>query len=391
MYNGAMTTLNASELTRLIKTEAHRRGFDLVGITDASPLSHMDVYTRWLDQGHQGQMAYLATERAQQRRADLRQILPDCRSVVVVGINYLTEAVQARLADDEADFHLAAYAWGEDYHDSLPPRLEQLVEFIEEQFGGPISHKIYTDTGPILERELAQRAGLGWIGKNTCLINPIRGSYFILAEILLGIELEPDAPFEIDRCGSCTRCLEACPTACILSDRTLDARRCLSYLTIELKDDIPLELRELGGKWLFGCDICQQVCPWNARFSMPTDESSFKPAAWLDDASLADFLRLEPEKWRGGLRGSPLERPRRVGLVRNACVVAGNSGDEAWLELLTGILQADPEPLVRAHAVWALARIGGGDASQALEAAQISEADPGVRRAIKAELTALKS
>ena len=165
---------------------------------------------------------------------------------------------------------IASYAHGDDYHDILPARMKELVQFIEEQVGGPVQNRYYTDTGPILERDLAQRAGIGWIGKNTCLINPKQGSYFLLSEILLDLELEPDPPFTTDHCGTCTRCIEACPTDCILPNRTLDARRCISYLTIELKDDIPLELRDKIGDWVFGCDICQQVCPWN-RFAAEGD------------------------------------------------------------------------------------------------------------------------
>jgi epoxyqueuosine reductase len=163
---------------------------------------------------------------------------------------------------------VASYARGEDYHDVLPARMQELVRFIEEQVGGPVGNRYYTDTGPILERDLAQQAGIGWIGKNTCLIHPKQGSYFFLSEILLDLELEPDPPFTTDHCGTCTRCITACPTQCILPDRTLDATRCISYLTIELKDDIPVELREKVGDWAFGCDVCQMVCPWN-RFAPP--------------------------------------------------------------------------------------------------------------------------
>src|SRR5512139_3833352 len=185
---------------------------------------------------------------------------------------------------------VAAYAWGEDYHTVLTERLQQLVVFIETHLGSPFPYRIYTDTGPLLERELAQRAGLGWIGKNTCLINPQAGSYFLLGEVLLGVALEPDAPFIADRCGSCTRCLEACPTGCILPDRTIDARRCISYLTIELKGIIPVELRPAIGNWVFGCDICQEVCPWNQRFARTQGEAAFTARPGLSTPRLVDEL-----------------------------------------------------------------------------------------------------
>lgn len=382
-----MSAFDRCRLTRQIKAEARRLGFDLVGITTPDPPPHLAVYNQWLEQGRNGAMAYLASERARERRADPKQILPECRSILVVGVNYLTGTALQSMSDPDRIYRIAAYALGDDYHDTLPPRLGDLVDFIQHELGEPVGHKIYTDTGPVLERELAQRAGLGWIGKNTCLINPEKGSYFLLAEVFLDIELDPDTPFDFDRCGQCTRCIEACPTACILPDRTLDARRCLSYLTIELKDDIPLQLRGQVGQWLFGCDICQQVCPWNERFAEPTTAKIFHPSRWLSNAHLEDFLRLEPERWRVGLKGSPLERPRRKGLVRNASVVAGNAGDSSATSALIGVIKYDPEPLARRHAAWGLGRIGTREAQQALEEALQTETDQSVVEAVKTALS----
>src|SRR5262245_22081700 len=198
-------------------------------------------------------MDYLATERSRTRRADPRQILPECKSILVLATPY--HPPLARGEGLGVWGRTASYARNADYHDILPVRLKELVQFIEEQVGGPVANRWYTDTGPILERDLAQRAGIGWIGKNTCLIHPKHGSYFLLSEISLNLPLEPDSPFTTDHCGCCTRCIEACPTDCILPDRTLDARHCISYLTIELKDDIPEEFREKIGDWVFGCDI----------------------------------------------------------------------------------------------------------------------------------------
>jgi epoxyqueuosine reductase len=242
---------------------------------------------------------------------------------------------------------VASYALRDDYHDIIPLRLKQIVEFIEEQVGHKIPNRYYTDTGPILERELAQRAGLGWVGKNSMLINPKAGSTFFLTEILLGLDIEPDAPLITDHCGTCTRCLSACPTQAILPDRTLDARRCISYLTIENKGDIPEELRPLMQNWIFGCDICQMVCPWN-RFSAPAD-SAFEPLA----ESQTSNLILSSVEFNQRFKNSPIKRAKRRGYLRNLAVAIGNSGNKDDLSLLEQAAQ-DDEPLIREHAKWAM-------------------------------------
>ncbi|HEY48124.1 MAG: hypothetical protein AMJ88_03945 [Anaerolineae bacterium SM23_ 63] len=374
-----MTNLNTQDLTARIKAEAKRIGFDLVGVTGPAPPSHLDVYHQWLAKGRYGSMSYLADERALKRRSDPLQILPECESILTVAVNYLPEDEQH--AKDTP--RVAAYARGDDYHDVLIERLERLTEFIATQMGESVPHRMYTDTGPLLERELAQRSGLGWIGKNTCLINPSHGSYFLLAELLLGVQLEPDAPFEEDRCGTCTRCIDACPTSCILPDRTLDARLCISYLTIEHKDSVPLELREKIGNWLFGCDICQQVCPWN-RFSMPTKDPTFQTRSLLKPPDIEDLLNLAPGTWPKHLHGSPLLRPRRRGLVRNAAIVAGNQRIQAAVPRLIELLLHDQESLLRGHAAWALGQIGGTSALMALREAKETETDPIVLAEIEA-------
>ena len=246
------------DLKERIKFKARQLGFTLAGVTSSEPPASYSVFESWLNSDMHGTMNYLAEERSRTRRADPKQILPECKSILVLAIPYSPLPL-----GEGTGVKVASYALGDDYHDIIPQRLKLIVEFIEEQIGHSVPNRYYTDTGPILERDLAQRAGLGWIGKNTLLINPKAGSTFFLSEILLGIELEPDEEIITDHCGTCTRCLTACPTQCILPDRTLDARRCISYLTIELKDDIPEELRPLMEDWIFGCDICQQVCPWN--------------------------------------------------------------------------------------------------------------------------------
>ena len=269
---------------------------------------------------------------------------------------------------------MARYAWGDDYHDLLPPLLKALVRFIEAQAGRPVPHRWYTDTGPILERDLAQRAGLGWIGKNTCLIHPQQGSYFLLAEILLGLALNPDPPFTTDHCGSCTRCLDACPTRCILPNRTIDATRCLSYLTIELKGPIPVDLRPQTGNWVFGCDVCQEVCPWNVRFATASGDSALSPYPDIPAPDLCAELSLTPETFNQKFKGTPIKRAKRRGHLRNVAVALGNTGDPAAIPALTHALH-DPEPLVRSHAAWALGKIGGAQARDILLAAAQTETE----------------
>lgn len=378
-------TGKTDRITQALKAEALRLGFNLVGVTTPDPPANGKIFLQWLAQGRHGEMAYLETERSRQRRLDPRQILPECRSILVLGLRYLPSG-SANVEIPAGSGRVASYAWGEDYHDLIPPRLQALVHFLEDQLGEPVPNRWYTDTGPLLERELAQRAGLGWIGKNTCLINPQQGSYFFLAEILLGIELDLDEPFEADHCGGCVRCLEACPTSCILPDRTIDARRCISYLTIELKGAIPLELRQQSADWLFGCDVCQQVCPWNERFASPEAvPKGFHPGSGSAYPDLVEMLALSWHDFNQRFKGSPVRRTKRRGLLRNAAVALGNtaagqenSAGSEFVVILGRLLFEDPEPLVRGHAGWALGRIGGEAASNLLRQALSQEEDESV-------------
>ena len=354
------------DLTEYVKTEALRLGFSRAGITSPEPPPHLEIYEKWLEEGRHGEMTYLDSDRARHRRADPRRILPECESILVVAANYLPNTQKST--------GVAAYAVGDDYHEVLTDRLKQLVSSLEARVGREIKNRYYTDTGPLLERELAQRAGLGWIGKNTCLISPEHGSYFFLAEVLLDLPLEPDQPIKTDHCGECTLCIEACPTKCILPDRPLDASRCISYLTIELKGTIPLELRPLTEDWIFGCDICQQVCPWNLRFAEPTADQAFKARAFLNEPTPRNFLRLTPQDYLTELSKSPLKRARRSGLLRNAAVAAGNAGGRASVPDLVKVLTKEADPVPRAHAAWALGELGELKALQsALDSEQDSE------------------
>jgi epoxyqueuosine reductase len=382
-------------LAQALKEEAHRLGFALAGVTTPDPPTHFSVYKAWIDSGQHAEMGYLATERATSRRANPRAVLAECRSILVLGGRYPAQALSPgaatqvpagessaskRVAAKVADGKIAAYACGPDYHDTFAPRLEALVAFLEAQIGHSVSHRCYTDTGALLERDLAQRAGLGWIGKNTCLIAPGLGSYFLLAEILLDLDLEPDPPFQPDRCGTCTRCILACPTGCILPDRTIDARRCISYLTIELKGVIPPDLRTMMGDWVFGCDVCQQVCPWNRFAPAPSGDCHI---------DLMDDLTLTPMAFNRRFRGAPLLRAKRRGYLRNVAVALGNAREPIAIPALAQTLLHEPEPLVRGHAAWALGRIGSRAAQEALQAAARTEMDPFVRMEIQSALDAL--
>jgi epoxyqueuosine reductase len=376
-------------LTKAIKRAAGRLGFELVGVTSPETPPHLSVYEDWLRNGRHGEMSYLATERARQLRAEPRQILPGCKAVLVVGMRHPCAgrvSPEEQVASDQPVGRVAAYAWGDDYHTVLVERLQQLVAFIEARVGHAFPYRIYTDTGPLLERDLAQRAGLGWIGKNTCLITPRAGSYFLLGELLLGLELEPDTPFEADHCGKCRRCLEACPTHCILPDRTIDARRCIAYLTIELKGSMPVDLRPAIGNWIFGCDVCQEACPWNRRFAEQGGETAFDPRPGVSAAQLVGELSLTAQSFNTRFAGSPIKRARRRGYLRNVAVALGNSGDPASVPTLVAALNNESEPLVRAHVAWALGQIGDAAAQGALQQAYLTEPDAGVRAEIRAAL-----
>ncbi|MBT3313862.1 MAG: tRNA epoxyqueuosine(34) reductase QueG [Anaerolineae bacterium] len=355
-------------LVTKIKEEAKKQGFILAGITSPEAPPHINTYLDWVEAGRHASMGYLADDRARSRRADPNLILPEAESILVLAAPYpdpKLATVKPTQDTKKSKGQISAYAWHNDYHITLKEKLQNIVTFIENEVGHPISNRWYTDTGPILEKDLAQRAGLGWIGKNTCLINPKIGSYFFLAEIFLGIPLPLDEPFAADHCGTCTRCLDACPTQAILPNRTIDANLCISYLTIENKGEIPEELRPKLGDLIFGCDICQEVCPWNKKAvperkapldlskSEPVDEGQIK----IDThPTLISELSLTPQEFNKKFKNNPVKRAKRRGYLRNVAVALGNAGDSASIPALERALD-DIEPLVRDHAKWALNEI----------------------------------
>jgi len=313
-------TLGALTIEALIKAQAYGIGFDLVGVARLGEVATAAAYDAWLENGYAGDMDYLS--RGAAKRRDSRLPFPGALSAIVVGLNY---------GGREPDGPVARYARGDDYHEVMTARLHQLHAWLEQEVGYPIRGKPYVDTGPLLERDLARRAGLGWFGKNTNLVNPELGSFFFIGSLLVDLDLLPDEPFEADRCGSCTRCLDACPTDAFSGPRVLDATKCISYLTIEAKGAIPADLGRKFGELLYGCDICQSVCPWNVRFSRPLpDASPFKPRdvlAATDARSLAnELLVMSQEQFSDAFRRSPMKRAKLSGLRRNAEVVLANVG-----------------------------------------------------------------
>lgn len=367
-------------LAARIKEEAQRLGFALVGISRVQSPSHEESFAEWLRKGLGGELGYL--KRTEELRRDPKRLVPWALSVVSVGMNYATPFSRPGRRRGIKGW-ISRYAWGDDYHDLMKARLETLLGSVQEFCPRAVEGKVFIDSGPVLERDLAGVAGIGWIGKNTQLISPRRGSWFFLGELFLSVELTPDRPIR-DRCGRCRLCLNACPTAAFVGPYVLDARRCISYLTIELKGPIPKHLRPLVGNHIFGCDICQEVCPYNVKAS-PTAEEAFSPREGLYAPELIPLLSLSDEEFRRRFRGSPILRAKRRGFLRNVAVALGNSRRPEAVPALTQAL-ADHEPMVRQHASWALGQIASPQARAALRQRREIEFDTEVREEIEAAL-----
>jgi epoxyqueuosine reductase len=430
-------------LTQQIRERALALGFDLVGITPLQSPGHAAAFSDWLAAGHQGEMAYLPLRAAQ--RLDPALLAPGARSLIMLAVNYNPGPPPAEW-DNPAYGRIARYAWAADYHDVIKPRLYQLDGFIRHLTGRAALGKACVDSAPLLERDFAMAAGLGFVGRNTCLITPKLGSWTLLAALLVPEELHYDviveeqpvgpdgaegrpcqagtlgfvagadqepAPGPIwslqtgkGTCGTCRRCLVACPTHAFAGPHILDSRRCISYLTIELRGPIPRDLRPLMGNWVFGCDVCQEVCPYN-RDAPPAAWPEWRPDPGLAAPRLLDLLALDEKGFRARFRGTPILRTKRRGLVRNACIAAGNcpawqhgvrgeagrsgelsdaEGASAAVLALTRLL-VDPELLVRGHAAWALGSLGGPVAGHALAQALKAEDDPWLREELEMALS----
>ncbi len=385
-----------SRLAEFVKAAALAEGFSLAGIAPAAPLRELEFFPRWIEAGYHGEMAYLAKEndRGALRRAALANVAPWARSVVVCAANYNSDTPYSIECSDPHRGWISRYAFVEsDYHNVLLARLRRVEQLLlqrskderlkDEQIKDenrdtrpdPLSHFCptqaevghpnpdetprtwcYVDTGPVVERVLAAHSGIGWIGKNTCILNQQLGSWLFLGVILCSHALPPDLP-AADRCGSCTRCLDACPTQAFLAPGKLDARRCISYLTIEQRGSAPEELRAQMGRHLFGCDICQDVCPWNRRpgRAPASSDPAFAPRIQLVNPSLEWISGMNMEEFRRTFRGSPVKRAKLTGLLRNAAIAMGNSGERAYLPRLRELAQHQ-DPAVAEHARWAIAQ-----------------------------------
>jgi epoxyqueuosine reductase len=375
--------VDSASLTAALKEDARRIGFDLVGACPAVGPAGITRFYEWLEAGYAGEMRYLPDRR--EAYVHPRYVLAGVRSVLMLGMNYRASLPRPTTPGEG---RVASYAWGElDYHDVVHERLKSLIARLEELAPGAKARGV-VDTAPLLEREFAQIAGLGWIGKNTLLLNKHAGSYFFLAALLTDQTLAYDEPHETDHCGTCTACLDACPTGAFPKPYVLDATRCISYLTIELRDHIPSELREGMGDWVFGCDICQNVCPWNRR-APQSEEHSFQSRDDLNPLNLLELFELDDAAFRARFRRTPLWRSKRRGLLRNAAIVLGNRPHPEAVGPLTRGLN-DSEPLIRGACAWALGHCEESAAREALAARLEVELDDAVGNEIRQALARVK-
>ena len=364
-------------LSAQIKEAAQRLGFELVGISPMRPAPHEQSFAQWLREGLAGNLDYM--QRTESLRRDPRELVPWAVSIISVGMNYYS-GYSRPVESSESRGWISRYAWGDDYHNLMKGKLEALLESIGQFHDGNIQGKAFVDSGPVLERDFAGIAGLGWIGKNTHLISPKKGSWFFLGELFVDLPLAYDRPIR-DRCGRCDLCLKACPTGAFVGPYVLDARRCISYLTIELKDWMPRSLRPLVGNHIFGCDICQEVCPYNVK-ALPTAEIAFQPRSGLHAPELIAFLSLSEAEFRQRFRASPILRAKRRGFLRNVAVALGNL---KALDAVPALIRSldDEEPVVRGHVAWALGQIGAQTALDPLHRRLRAENDADVQEELR--------
>ena len=319
--------MNQEQIRQNIQEEAHRLGFDLFGITTPEKITDINFYNQWLDNGFAGEMDYL--KRNLEKRENPRLLLPGTKSIICLGMNY-----HQKIAFK--DFKIAKYALGDDYHTFLKEQLHQLFLFIKNIYPH-LEGREYTDTAPILERSLAKRSGLGWIGKNSMLINPLKGSYFLLGELFLNIDLEyNEKPFK-NYCGNCTRCIDACPTSAIVAPGELNSNLCIAYLTIEAKTEIHPNLAAKMNEYIFGCDICQDVCPWNQKFAEESSIDQTKPREWINNKSIIELLEMEQAEFSQNFKNSPVKRSKLKGLIRNVIAMISKSENADYIPVLEKI------------------------------------------------------
>ena len=371
------------DITAKIKIKAQDLGFDLVHVLPVSASQSINIYGQWLAKGYSGEMGYL--NRHFEKKQDLRKVMPETLSLISLGINYHTFSIPESERNVSSQGRISSYAWGTDYHQVVREKLELLRSYIKTTVPHQKHSRVYVDTGPILEREYAHRAGLGWLGKNSMLINWKKGSWLFLAEILLDKKLNYDVVTPWGDCGNCSKCLEACPTDAIISEGQIDGRRCISYLTIELKGAIPQQFRSAMGNLVFGCDICQEVCPWNSKAPISL-EAGFRPRTENIMPDLIPLMFLTQDEFSKRFKNSAVKRAKRRGFLRNVAIALGNWGSPLAIPALKHGLE-DEEPLIRSHSAWALGQIEHAEARTVLEEAFKNEQHTEVIREIQDALS----
>jgi epoxyqueuosine reductase len=378
--------VDTASLTKSIKEKGLEIGFDLVGISPVDSFPENQFYKEWLARGFAGEMRYM--ERDPEKREDIRKVFPEAKSVISCGMNYNTDYPYSINQADTNKGWISRYAWGDDYHEVIKERLLLLEEHVREIVPKDIKSRVYADTGPVLERVYGKYSGIGWYGKNTCLINQDIGSWIFLGELITDLGLDYDSPVP-DRCGTCTMCIDACPTHALREPYILDSNLCISYLTIEFRGKIPSDLREKLDNNIFGCDICQDVCPWNRRAKV-SEYESFQPRNSSYSPDLVYLSQLSVEEFRKVFRNSPVKRAKRKGFIRNVMVAMGNSGHKAFIPYIKEALK-DDEALIRAHAAWALWKLEGNESCDTLSKHFNVETDNSVREEIESILLKIES
>lgn len=353
-----------TQLKETIKTEVLSLGFTHIGFTEPKTPESSPIFLKWLEKGYAADMSYLFRPDTIEKRLDPKIVMPNVKTIIALAMPYSPPEIKN---SNPYIGKIASYATGDDYHLVIPELLENMMQSIASKISEQkLDYKIYTDTGPILERDIAQSSGIGWIGKNSCLIIPGHGSYFFLAEIFINIQFPFDKPEPHDYCGSCTRCLDNCPTNCINDNRTIDAGRCISYLTIENKKDIPIDIRDSMGQWVFGCDICQSVCPWNIQFSKKPEHKYFSPNPTLLDYDLLNPENFSLMNFKETYKKSPILRSKRKGFLRNLIVAIGNTKSTRAIPILLNIFTSENEPMIRNLTIWALKQFPVNDVNNLL-------------------------
>jgi epoxyqueuosine reductase len=378
-----------STLNETIKAEAERLGFSFLHITRPTQPPHYQAYLNWLADSHAGEMDYLSNERAVRTRGEPASLLENARSLLAFGVRYSPQTQFLRMEEDPQKpiGLIASYALHADYHALLKQAAHHLMDFIQRETNRQIRYKVFVDSSTLLEKDTAFMAGAGWVGRNSLLITPGAGSFQVLGCILSNLELSPEAAFSRDLCGECQKCRKSCPTGCITENHNLDANACIAYLTIEYKGVVPRHLRSKIGKWVFGCDVCQNVCPWNTQKEMREIRNPVLPL-WQTDpkVDLLEEIKLNEDAFRAKYAASPILRATHAGFRRNLIIAMGNSDSAACVPILKNLLAGDPNGLLRLHAAWALTALHPPDLRQTLEKALSAETDERVRAELRLDL-----